>query len=69
MRYGGVEEAQAIWLRQPGPCCPGLAAGWAAAVRQQGILPLYSTSWDNLASQGIARSLGMIAYADTWSLT
>lgn len=41
-------------------------AGWAAALRARGILPMYSTSWDNHASQGIARRLGMIAYADTW---
>ncbi|HYF62568.1 MAG TPA: GNAT family N-acetyltransferase [Herpetosiphonaceae bacterium] len=43
-------------------------AGWAAAIRQRGLLPLYSTSWDNHASRGIARRLGMLAYADTWSV-
>jgi len=43
-------------------------AGWSAALRGQGILPMYSTSWDNHASQGIARRLGMIMYADTWSV-
>lgn len=62
----GVETAESARGRGYGRAA---VAGWAAAVRQQGILPLYSTSWDNLASQGIARSLGMIAYADTWSLT
>ncbi|XSG77257.1 GNAT family N-acetyltransferase [Herpetosiphon llansteffanensis] len=40
-------------------------AGWAAAIRGLGILPMYSTSWDNYASQGIARRLGMHEYADT----
>ena len=29
---------------------------------------MYSTSWENHAAQGIARRLGMISYADTWSV-
>ena len=41
-------------------------ATWAAAVRQQGYIPLYSTSWDNLASQRIARKLKMVAYGEDW---
>lgn len=41
---------------------------WAAAVRKRGCLPLYSTSWDNLASQAIARKLGMVFYGEDWSL-
>ncbi len=44
-----------------------VTAAWAAAVRQRGLLPLYSTSWDNLASQGVARRLGAQAYGeDLW---
>ncbi|MCB0109967.1 MAG: GNAT family N-acetyltransferase [Caldilineaceae bacterium] len=43
-------------------------AGWAAAVYEQGCLPLYSTSWENLASQAVARKLGMICYGEDWSL-
>jgi len=43
-------------------------AGWAIALQRQGILPMYSTSWDNHASQGIARRLAMIPYADTWAI-
>lgn len=31
---------------------------WAAAVRRLGALPVYSTSWENLPSQALARSLG-----------
>lgn len=40
-------------------------AGWAAAIHALGILPMYSTSWDNYASQAIARRLGMREYADS----
>ena len=42
--------------------------GWAAAVRKRGCLPLYSTSWGNRASQGVARKLGMVLYGEDWSL-
>ncbi|MCG8350865.1 MAG: GNAT family N-acetyltransferase [Chloroflexales bacterium] len=44
-------------------------AGWAHAVRQWGLVPLYSTSWGNAASQGIAHKLGMVHYGDDWSIT
>ncbi len=43
-------------------------AKWAIAVYEQGCLPLYSTSWDNLASQAVARKLGMVCYGEDWSL-
>jgi RimJ/RimL family protein N-acetyltransferase len=43
-------------------------AAWAAEVRRQGIIPLYSTSWDNHASQSIARKLNMIRYGEDWSI-
>jgi hypothetical protein len=30
---------------------------------------LYTTTWDNAASQAVARQLGMLCYADDWSKT
>lgn len=47
----------------------GLAvAGWAAAVRQRGWRPLYSTAWQNLASQRVAHKLGLVCYGEDWSI-
>jgi GNAT superfamily N-acetyltransferase len=43
-------------------------ARWAAEVRRQGVIPLYSTSWENLASQSIARKLRMVFYGEDWSI-
>lgn len=43
-------------------------ATWAAAIRQRGCRPLYSTSWDNHASQRVAEKLGLISYGEDWSL-
>ncbi len=42
---------------------------WAEALRREGRLPLYSTSWDNLASQRVAAGLGALQYGVDFSLT
>jgi len=45
------------------------AAGWAAAVQQRQRVALYSTSWQNEASQAVAKKLGAVLYAEDWSIT
>ncbi|MCY4392291.1 MAG: GNAT family N-acetyltransferase [Chloroflexi bacterium] len=42
---------------------------WASAVRELGAEPLYSTSWENTASQAVARKLRLIPYAADYWLT
>lgn len=46
-----------------------VVAAWANAVRQSGRMPLYSTSWENLPSQGVARRLDLILYAEDLSFS
>ncbi|GBF73418.1 hypothetical protein PA598K_01707 [Paenibacillus sp. 598K] len=44
------------------------AASWAHVIRQSGRIPLYSTSWDNYASQSIARRLQLHRYGTDISI-
>lgn len=48
---------------------PAVVVAWARATRAAGRVPLYSTSWENLASRGVARRLGLILYAADFHLT
>lgn len=62
----GLETAAAFRGRGLGP---RVTAAWALAIRASGRVPLYSTSWSNEASLAVARKLGLVAYASTWSLS
>ncbi|HRV96047.1 MAG TPA: GNAT family N-acetyltransferase, partial [Anaerolineae bacterium] len=46
-----------------------VVAGWAKAVQQSGRRPLYSTSWDNVASQNVAKKLGLVFYGEDCSFS
>jgi RimJ/RimL family protein N-acetyltransferase len=61
----GVETVEAY--RGKG-YAPAAVAGWAIAIRELGRIPLYSTDWDNLASQSVARKLGLVMYGADLSI-
>jgi GNAT acetyltransferase len=42
---------------------------WAAEVQHSGRIPMYSTSWDNVASQRVADKLGLILYGAELSIS
>jgi len=42
--------------------------GWAAALRAEGRIPLYSTQWTNTASRAVARKLGLLPYGEDVAL-
>ncbi|WP_018978886.1 GNAT family N-acetyltransferase [Saccharibacillus kuerlensis] len=46
-----------------------LVAYWSTYIRNLGYIPLYSTSWDNLHSQGVAQKLGFIQYGVDFSIS
>lgn len=41
---------------------------WCQEVQRQGLLPLYSTSWDNLGSQKVARKSGFTQFGSDFSV-
>ncbi len=62
----GVETVAAV--RGRGHARAAVAA-WAAHVRDAGLLPLYSTWWENRASLAVADALGAVAYGEDFHLT
>lgn len=46
-----------------------VVAGWARLVRSLGAVPLYSTSWENTASQAVAKKLRLTLYGADFHMT
>lgn len=46
-----------------------VVAGWASLVKSIGAIPLYSTSWENIASQAVARKLELVPYGEDFHIT
>jgi len=45
-----------------------VTAEWARLVRDAGAIPLYSTAWENNASQAVARKLGLKCYGANFNV-
>jgi hypothetical protein len=61
----GVETLEAYRHRGFGA---RVVATWCVRARDMGLEPLYSTSWGNAASMGLAARLGLVQYAVDYSL-
>jgi len=46
-----------------------VVAGWARVVQSMGAIPLYSTSWENTASQEVAKKLHLVPYGADFHVT
>ena len=49
-------------------CGAQVVTRWAQAVAESGQIPLYSTSWENVASRALAERLGLIHYGSDMHL-
>lgn len=45
-----------------------VVAAWGRAIWDAGRLPMYSTSWNNVASLGVARRIQLVPCASDWSI-
>jgi hypothetical protein len=46
-----------------------VVAGWARSVQSMGAIPLYSTSWENTASQALTKKLRLVPYGADFHVT
>ena len=46
-----------------------VVTGWARLVQSMGTIPLYSTSWENTASQAVAKKLHLVRYGADFHVT
>lgn len=46
-----------------------VVAGWAHVVQSMGAIPLYRTSWENTASQAVAKKLHLVPYGADFQIT
>jgi hypothetical protein len=42
---------------------------WSKEIFRQGLIPLYSTSWDNLSSQKVAQKLGLVQFGMDFNIS
>jgi hypothetical protein len=50
-------------------CAKDVVTEWARLVRMAGAIPLYSTSWENKASQAVARKVNLKCYGTDFHIT
>ena len=48
---------------------PDVVAGWARVVQSLGAMPFYSTSWENTASQAVAKKRHLVPYGTDLHVT
>ncbi|MRB30291.1 GNAT family N-acetyltransferase [Bacillus thuringiensis serovar medellin] len=46
-----------------------VVTAWAISIQEEKRIPLYSTSWDNYASQAVARKIKLINYGMNLHIT
>ncbi|WP_258208638.1 GNAT family N-acetyltransferase [Paenibacillus radicibacter] len=46
-----------------------VVSSWVQLILKSGLIPLYSTSWDNIASQQVAKKLGFVQYGVDFNIS